>query len=252
MTTPDNSGTLVARWLVGSHAYGVADEFSDKDYVEVYAAEPDFVTGIRRVDTSQDAGRGNAEDVTRYELRKWASLVAGGNPNMVETLFLPPQFATPPFAEMLDPGNRQAFLSESAPKKFLAYGASQLMALKGMRNKKTNRPDLIHRHGYDTKWAYHAERVITEGIFLFDWGHLVFPLSNAAHLRYIREGAYSQSEVVGVIQDDLEALEIRMEDYRLSFLPAEADIAKVNLMLHRVYLATWAGIGLASIIEPRN
>lgn len=229
MTNP----VLLAEWLVGSHAYGVADQFSDKDYVSVWLEPAAAVTGLAPFDTRQTVTQD--VDTTRYGLREWARLVVNGNPNMIETLFISPANVHPLFAEVLEE-IRPAMLSARVRHRFAGYASSQVAALEGRRNKKTNRPGLIAQHGWDTKWGYHAVRVAAEGLELLQTGRIVFPLKNREFLRSIREGAVARDTVIEYTTALVE--ELRESD-RATPLPDAPDYDVVNKLLHDTYITLW-------------
>jgi uncharacterized protein len=224
---------LLARWLVGSHAYGVADRFSDKDYVSLWLEPPAAVTGLASFDTRQTVSA--EEDETRYGLREWSRLVTQGNPNMIETLFITPCHIHPLFSEVLEEVT-PAMLSSRVRSRFAGYASSQIAALEGRRNKKTNRPGLIAQHGWDTKWGYHAVRVAAEGLELVQTGRVVFPLKNREFLRSIREGAVARETVIEYTTALVEELQ---QSGRATPLPDAPDYDVVNKLLHDTYITLW-------------
>ena len=231
---------------VGSHAYGTATVDSDEDFVEVVVEEPNFITGLDRFDTEMSTNTGRTlaggQDVTTYGLRKWASLVAAGNPNMIETLFIPNeahQVGHDLLGQrwwLLAVGNRDAFLSKQAGYRFLGYAQSQQFALMGVKNKRTNRPELVHKHGYDTKFAGHLIRVLLEGLDLMRTGMLSFPLPEDAYIRSVRAGEVEKDDLLSLANDLRERLEVATE---ATHLPERADRDRINDLLHVTYTDTW-------------
>lgn len=252
----DRVSTLLYRAEVGSHAYGTNTEFSDHDYVEVYIEGSEYVTGLSEWRTTHDSNDGRTpvggEDTTVYGFKKWAHLVAQGNPNMIETLFIPNQampgkaWGNPETPEEtvvrrswnLIQSDRRAFVSKSAGRRFLGYAQSQLLALTGVRNKRTNRPELVHTHGYDTKYGGHIIRVLGEGAQLMVTGELTFPLDPEIRetIRDIRAGRMSKEDCLDMADYMRRSLE---DEIARSALPEKADYKTINRLMHDVYGAAW-------------
>lgn len=243
--------TLLYRARVGSHAYGTNTDASDEDFIEVHIEESRFVTGIDKTETKFVSNEGRTpvggEDTTVYGLNKWAYLVAQGNPNMIETLFIPNELDAG-----LKPGfhvsrgwrdliaNRGEFISQESGRRFLGYAVSQRLALTGMRNKRTNRPELVHTHGYDTKFGGHMIRVLVEGIHLMRYGVLEMPLppEDRNLILDIRAGKVPKQECLDIADELTSDLEHAIEN---TDLPKKANRAVINNLLHSIYLDAWRG-----------
>ena len=225
---------MLVRWLVGSHAYGVAGPDSDKDYVEVYAEPPEYVTGTLRAKNMQFTS--DTRDVSRYPLRNWANLTYLGNPNMVETLFIEPEYAHPLWTEHITP-IRESFLHAGMGDRFKGYATGQVRALEGERNMKTSRPELVERYGWDTKWGYHALRVACEGVMLLFEGELRFPLADAKFLTMVRNGQVKKEHLIKQVYM---AIDVLASVQKRTFLPARPDLTTINNALHATYLGAWA------------
>jgi uncharacterized protein len=72
--------------------------------------------------------------------------------------------------------------------------------------RKANRPDLIEKYGYDTKYAGHAIRLGLQGIEIGTTGRLTLPLAESQRQTCldIRYGKVALEDVVSMA-DDLEA-----------------------------------------------
>jgi len=224
---------LLARWVTGSHAYGVSTADSDRDYVELYVEPADHVTGLYRATNIQKIV--NGEDVSRYPLRNWAHLVTQGNPNMVELLYIEPEWAHPMWTNYVLPV-REHMLSKSAGFRFLGYAQSQTIAIERGMNGHVQRPELIEAHGYDTKYAYHALRIVREGLRLMKLGWLEFPLPDAEYLQAVRRGEVSKQEVLNQMETSIADLRSAID---ATGLPRRVDMDRINPMLHSVYLRAW-------------
>ena len=89
----------------------------------------------------------------------------------------------------------------------------------------TSRKELIRKHGYDTKFASHLIRLLTEGLEFINTGTLVFPLHNAEHLLDIKTGKYTCQEVI----DMSEVYEAMYEEaLKTTPLPKTPDNKKIE------------------------
>jgi hypothetical protein len=178
-------------------------------------------------------------DVVIYSARKWARLALNGNPTVLLVLFVPEEevvYRDQAGADLV--GNAHRFVSRLAADRFLGYLAAQRDAMTGQSGAHTNRPELVARHGYDTKFAMHALRLGVQGIELLSTGRITLPIPepDREYLRSIRRGEVPLAEVVASV-DDAEHRLLRLR--ASSTVPAMPDREWVNAWLHRSYLAYW-------------
>jgi uncharacterized protein len=231
----------------GSRAHGTHTIDSDRDVMGVFVEPRDYVTGIFTMDTQErkSAVRGERStaadtDGVYYPLRKWAALAAKGNPTVLTLLFLPDQFYTnwkPTGQYLLD--DKKLFLSKQVGERFLGYMISQRNAMLGLRNKKTNRPELVHTHGFDTKFAGHMIRLGLQGIEMMERGFIDLPMwePNRNLILDIRAGKFTKEKVLDIsnrIETDLRAAIGRTK------LPDEPDYGRINQLLHEIYEEEWS------------
>ena len=257
---------LILRTQVGSGVHGTAiGGQDDRDEMGICLEPPEFVTGLARVPAGdgprlvtfeqyqrhtvwdQPGGLANRSgagdlDVVVYSARKWARLALEGNPTVLLVLFVPDEevvHRTAVGAELVD--NAHRFVSRLAAQRFLGYLQAQREGMVGERSARTNRPELVAVHGYDTKYAMHALRLGVQGIELLTTGRITLPIPepDRAYLRSVRRGECSLPEVLDRI--DAAAAEL----VRLgadSTVPPEPDRAWVDDWLHRSHLAYWADL----------
>lgn len=251
-------GRTIVSAEYGSRLTGVATADSDHDVMSVYVEAPEYVLGIEHAGTgvarsgpdlgdsvpmSAQQPRSTPADTDEviYPLKKWAELAAAGNPTVLSLLFTPPEFH-----ELIDPlwtehvlAKRDAFVSKDAVRKFMGYSFGQRQALMGQRNKRTNRPELVHEHGYDTKFAYHMVRTLLQGYNLALRGELVLPMRADQRdlLADIRSGLHEKAMVLEITANLEDALRQVLERCRL---PEHSDRDSINAMLRAVYEAEWA------------
>lgn len=239
-----NTIRTILKFEYGSTAHGTNTVDSDHDFMGVFVESPEFVTGIQSLDTIvEKTAVGGARstaidtDTTLYPLRKWASLASRGNPTVL-TAFFAPVYEIRTFSGNLLLDSKDLFLSKGAGSRFLGYMTSQRAAMTGERNKRTNRPELIHTFGYDTKFAYHMIRLGLQGIELMESGKIQMPMSEDHRTRLldIRRGKMNKEEVLAwsfEIEEDLKAA------ITLSALPPEPDTGSINELLHHIYMTEW-------------
>jgi hypothetical protein len=257
---------LILRVQVGSGVHGTAVAgHDDRDEMGVCLEPPQFVTGLARVPngirgegpsvgfeqyerhTAWDRPGGVANrsgagdlDVIIYSARKWARLALAGNPTVLLVLFVPDDevvFRNDAGAELA--GNADRFVSRLAAGRFLGYLQAQRAAMTGESSAHTNRPELVARHGYDTKYAMHALRLGLQGVELLETGRITLPVPepDRAYLRSIRRGEVGLAEVLGAITD----AEARLAALRAAAaVPEQPDRRWVDDWLHRSYLDFWA------------
>lgn len=234
----------ILKFEYGSTAHGTNTVDSDHDFMGIFVEPPQFVTGILSLDTITDktavgGARSTAADTdtTLYPLRKWAALASRGNPTVLTAFFAPTyEIRTPSGDALLD--NKALFLSRDAGGRFLGYMTSQRAAMTGQRNKRTNRPELVQTHGYDTKFAYHMIRLGLQGVELMESGNIQMPMAqeNRNGLLNIRRGVLNKEEVLAW---SFEIEEKLLAAITLSYLPPVPNTASINELLHDIYTTEW-------------
>lgn len=272
---------MILRVQVGSGVHGTAiGGRDDRDEMGICLEPPAFVTGVARVPRGTGAAGADAEDaggdgtdpgtvpfeqyerhtawdrpggianrsgagdldVIVYSARKWARLALRGNPTVLLVLFAPDAetvLRTEPGAELV--ANAHRFVSSQAAERFLGYLRAQRRAMTGESSAHTNRPELVARHGYDTKFAMHALRLGVQGVELLTTGRITLPVPqpDLDRLRAIRRGEVPLAEVVAAI----DAADRRLVDLRDSpHVPENPDRAWVDDWLHRSHLAYWRAL----------
>jgi uncharacterized protein len=243
---------MILRVQVGSGVHGTAvSGQDDRDEMGLCLEPAAFVTGLARFEqyerhTAWDRPGGLANrsgagdlDVIIYSARKWARLALAGNPTVLLVLFAPDQevvFRDETGAELA--GNAHRFVSRLAADRFLGYLRAQRAAMVGAAGAHTNRPELVVRHGYDTKYAMHALRLGLQGIELLITGRITLPVPrpDLDYLRAIRRGEVPLAEVVAAVT----AAETRLAALRDSAaVPAQPDRRWVDDWLHRGHQEFW-------------
>lgn len=162
MTTKEealNSAILIA--TTGSHAYGLNHANSDLDQMGVFVAPTVKVAGLRWSTHSESWTNTSPEgdDLTLHEIGKYLRLTLGGNPTLVELLFMNDYTTLSEEGQVLV-GLRDAIVSEPPLRKsYYGYAISQykrLEAEEDFKPKMARHTLRIARQGYD---------LLTKGFF---------------------------------------------------------------------------------------
>jgi predicted nucleotidyltransferase len=239
--------------IMGSHAYGVADtSVRDKipDY-DVYGwAIPPKNMIFRHLDghipgfgpeppsfdqyqkhhmMDQDAlgGNGKEWDLQIFNIVKFFELCRENNPNIIDSLFTPENCVLhiTQIGRMVR-DSRKIFLSKECWKKFRGYAQSQL---KKMNDKEPvgKRKEIVDKHGYDIKFAYHIIRLLDEAEQIMLEGDLDLQRAREV-MKAIRRGEWTAEEVREFAMKKEIALEAA---YSVCKLPEHPPIEPIKQLL---------------------
>ncbi|ASR87072.1 nucleotidyltransferase [Mycobacterium phage Krypton555] len=228
---------------IGSIAHGLGVPESDHDYIAVYADPPEGLIGLsalRGAFKVRDRAEGvksepGDTEIVYYGLRKFVSEIVKGNPTL-HTLLFTPNLAWP------DTIGLQAFapnlLSRQIAVTHVGYANGMYDRLTGVRAPRTNRPELIAKHGYDTKAAFHAIRLLIQGHEMLTHQTMTMPMHDLARdfLLSVRNGELSEARALEEIVYWRERIE---EAGQTSKLPLRPDMDVVNDWLVNVHRRVW-------------
>ena len=167
---------VIYRCVVGSRAYGLADDNSDTDRRGIYLPPADLQWSLAGVPEQLDNPKGEEH---YWELEKFIVLALKANPNVLECLYTPLVEMTTPLAdELLD--MRSIFVSKLIYQTYNGYVLSQFKKLnKDIQNYGTMR----------WKHAMHLIRLLLAGIVILDEGYVpVLVQNHREDLLAIRRG----------------------------------------------------------------
>jgi len=185
----------------GSRLYGCSTPSSDDD-LRGFVVEPaNCFLGRRRFEQHED----KVNDVVIWGLVKFLNQLVKGTPNTFEILFAPESHVltcSENGRKIID--NKNLFVTKSQLMPFSGFAMSEwLKAQLKTKNKETGdiyhskrvvgakRKDSYKKYGYSVKNAYHAVRLLSQGIELAKTGSMTFPRPEADLLVDIREGKIS-------------------------------------------------------------
>ena len=248
------NATLVRQGLglltrVGStvHGVGVAGQ-DDEDRMGICVEPTSHVLGLERFEHYEHrtqpqgvrSGPGDV-DLVVYSLRKWMRLAIQGNPSILIPLFVPftDVLHITPLGRQLrkDPG---LVLSRNVGARCLGYVRSQRGKLVGYPGKQ--RPELVERYGFDTKFAYHMVRLGLQGVELLTTGWLTLPTPepDRTWLRELRVGEHTQADALER-SDELEAQLRELLSSTRGALPVKPQLDRVNQFLVDAHYRHWWG-----------
>lgn len=227
---------------VGSTAHGIDVGTSDHDCMGIYIEDPEVLLGLdqelgnlRYSTTPEGRTEPGDIDVNLYPLRRYVRLAAEGNPNFLPLLYSPMLHMPDVFGIQQI---RHDFLSKRLIPRHLSYSDKVVKELTGQTTPLQKRPELIERHGFDTKHAYNAVRLLLQCAELLNEQHMQMPMLKQYRdmLLAIRNGGWSQREVMELIDELQAVIEVAREATPLPDFP---DYGKLNKWLIDVHQARW-------------
>lgn len=246
---PDNS-TVILRCTVGSTVHGtnVAQQ-DDRDEMAIAIEPMEYVIGLKHWEstverTQPDGVRSGPDDLdlVTHSLRKYCSLALRGNPTMQIPLFVPESaiIATSVLGRELI-RRRDMFLSRQCGKAFLGYMNDQRKRLAGESGGRhgKQRPELVEKYGFDTKYAGHIVRLGLQGLELMTDGHLSLPMKpqDAQLVLDVRTGKWTQDAVLRLAGELQAGLERSLDK---GPLPEKPDTEAIDNFLREAYCRAWA------------
>ena len=232
---------------MGSVAYGVSDDTSDQDiygwcippkhvvFPHLNGEIEGFGRQKQRFDQYQQHGivnpaePGTSYDLSIYGIVKYFSLCMENNPNMLDSLFVPQSciLRISAIGNMVRE-NRRMFLHKGCWHKLKGYSYSQLHKMSG-KNPIGKLVAIREQHGFDTKFAYHVVRLLSQAEQILTEGDLdLQEKGRREHMKAIRRGEVSEADIRRWASDKEAALE---NLYATSKLPHGPDDQKIKGLL---------------------
>lgn len=245
--------TTILRVPAGSNLHGLnVPGHDDSDEVGICIEDIDAVLGFSEFEqyiyrtAAEREGKHDAPsqhgdlDLTIFSLRKFLRLAMQGNPQILQCLFVPA-------ALCLKRDARGAGLQELAPlivsrhagHRYLGYLEAQRQRLLGERGqKKTNRPELEAKHGYDTKYAMHILRLGFQGVELMSTGKITLPMpeKDRAFVYAVRLGEVPMQDALTKAGELERQIKDLLDD---APVPAEPAREEIEAWMVSMYFQNW-------------
>lgn len=174
---------IIYECLVGSKAFGLADEESDEDIRGIYVAPDDVLMSLWGAPEQLED---KECDTVHWELEKYLRLALKANPNVLETMWTPLIRKKTDLAEQLL-GIREIFLSQHIFKTFGGYALSQFKKMKTEYQQTGN---------FRNKHALHLIRLLISGAKALTEGAIMIDVSEyRSDLLAIKAGTLSFEEI---------------------------------------------------------
>ncbi len=231
--------------ITGSYAYGSSNDNSDMDiygfcmppkevvFPHINGHIKGFDTQVQGFDQFQkhhviDKEAKKEYDFTIFSIVKFFRLCLDCNPNMIDTLFVPQNCVIhkTKIGDMVRE-NRKLFLSKKAFHTFKGYAFSQKNKME-IKNPKegSKRWELHQKFGFDTKFASHIIRLLSECEQILTEGQLDLRRVSE-QLIAIREGFWSKEQVLGYFTTKELELEKLYSDSKLPYAPREKEVKEL-------------------------
>ena len=131
----EEKGMIAYKYVAGSHSQNLNGPDSDEDFHGVYFAPIEAILGLGA--DYQEEVSDEKHDETYHEFGKWMTLLSKGNPNALESLFIPENLVVgeihPVIKEVLK--HRDKFVSKEVVKALSGYAFNQIKKARGLNKK---------------------------------------------------------------------------------------------------------------------
>lgn len=230
------SDSIILLGPTGSRAYGTATKDSDEDFKGIVIPPISYHLGLDSFSEYNNTGgktyKNTKDDVdlSLIHLNKFVKDAMAGVPNNIEMLFIPINnylLLTYEGEQLVK--SRHLFLSKQIMKKFGGFAKSQIIKMKEKSSNGAARQDLVDQFGYDTKFFYHAVRLLLSAIEILEtYDYSTYRGKDIPLLLECRNGHYSFDQAVDIVTELDNKLRITYENTKL---PDEPDRDLVNRLL---------------------
>jgi len=237
--------------IMGSNAYGVSSDNSDMDIYGFCIPNrniifPDLINGYDTLPKFEqyqehhikDLSSNQEFDFSIFNITKYFRLCADGNPNMIDSLFVPRRciIHSTKVGELVRE-NRKLFLSKKCWHTFKGYAYSQMHKMDIKKpDQKSKRYDSIMKYGYDVKFAYHVVRLLGEVEQILTECD-IFLERNREQLKSIRRGEWKYSDIKEYFYKKEKELESVYIDSSLPHKPRYDEIRELLINCLNIHFA---------------
>lgn len=224
--------------VTGSRMYGSHNENSDWDLRGMVNVPYPCLLGRDRFDQYETTPQENGIDYTCWALPKYFHLLEIFSPNVFEQLFAPKEniLISSKIAEELL-SHKHLFVCKRMIAPIIGFATGQWKSVHGDGTRKlgSKRKELVASYGFNTKGAYHAIRLLGQGIEILTEGTITFPRPDSKRLKEIKEGQYPFNDCQSIYDESLSKLQ---ELEATSKIPEIFDKKKIDDLYYDLILPT--------------
>ena len=223
----------IFRTVVGSRLYNLHSETSDTDIKGFALPSAEDLLGMS--DTARQHWE-QPNDTVIYSVTKFFSLLAKGNPTVIELLFVPDEAVLVSTVEALDilEFARKTFVTKAILPAYFGYVSDQFKRVES-RKAQNNRTTMIEEHGYDLKCSSHVYRLAVQAVELMTTG-VCHPRMSGTDRQValdMKRGKYTYEQTMDILTIAFSGMKAAESKCKL---PESPDMAAVNdyvVALHR-------------------
>ncbi len=216
-TRPDR---ILLEGIVGSQAYGLATPESDEDILGIFLLPAERFLGVGIPNEKQLTAHDTEPDFTYHELGKFCRLALGGNPTVLEFLWLSGYTKSEHAGQCLV-ANREKFLSNKVRASFGGYAKQQALRLQERGNFAS---DLKKRY---SKHARHCFRLMRQGAHLLQTGEMRLKVEDRDEIFAV--GELPPEKLIALFNEEYEAFHAIP-----SVLPDEPDYEGIEKLVRNL------------------
>lgn len=230
---------VILKVRTGSHCHGTALPTSDTDYRGIIVPPIKYVLGLKEFDHWKNP---DEKDEEYYALMKFFRMAIKGNMAAINILFTAKKDIiatdTKGFGQWIL-NNRKIFLSMNIVNSIYGYCKSQLHLMHIGHGRAGNRSELVEKHGYDTKFGYHALMLTILGIELLKTGSYCTLLKDdkQKEVMLVRNGIMTYDDCMNRIHGNLRVMRTLESISVLADKPNEDVISDFLVTLQQEYYA---------------
>lgn len=236
------ASNTVYETIMGSEAYGISTDSSDKDiygfcipskeivFPHTVGVIPGFGNQGQVFEQFQEhhiykQDEEKEYDLTIFSIVKFFKLAMECNPNVIDSLYTPAECMTHcSQVGVMVRESRDLFLSKAAWKKFKGYAFGEMTDM--LKEKTGKRKELVDKYGYDTKNASHVLRLLDEIEQILVFGTIDIR-RNKEQLKFVRAGLMSLSEFKSCFASKENVLDTLYSNSKLREKPDEAALKQL-------------------------
>jgi hypothetical protein len=239
----------IFRTIVGSRLYNLHSETSDTDVKGFCLPDASDLLGL------SDTARAHWEqpnDTVIYSVAKFFTLLAKGNPTLVELLFVPTDAILLDTAAAREIRNfcRKTFITKALVPSYMGYVRDQYKRV-AERKAQNNRATALEKFGFDTKSGSHVYRLAVQATELMTTGKCSPKMigDDREIALAIKRGDYNYDRTIDTLKLAIKGMEVAESNCKL---PEKPDMESANdyiKLLHRRVVLDDYGSRLTSPVE---